>query len=230
MKNIKPIAALIAAVLLIAAVIPACAQKADENIVLSPVRIAPHRFADSWAETCSFESLRAHSVAAVCVRIGSWLGEEDFRSYFAAETARRIVGDAPENFTLSQCGDSFASYNTPFFKYGNEYLVFISKSEQAGSCGEYWFMPFDYLSFFDIVTLPSGEKYAMDRFGLLSETLVRHIRNHADDDALAEEIRRIMIENDGTWEGLGLKVRTAYKLDELASYLARVLSADNSDD
>ena len=237
MKMSQPLAILIAIILLTVSVIPACAPRtdesivsstapaADENIILSPVRIARSRFSNCWLEIPSLESLVNQHAAAACVRIGNWLGEGDYTTFFTVVTTHRIAGEVPESFILAQAGDSTASYSVPFFKYGNEHLVFLLKNEfPSAGFEDFYYTPFDYAAVFDIIELPSGEKFALDRFGLLSETLVRHIRNYADDAALVEQIEQSLIENDSTWASLQLHIRSAFDPDELIAYLTKILN------
>ena len=208
MKRNTWIATILITALLLTAVGCTTNEKTPEaEIVLPPVRMSDHLAQSSWTEECSLGNLKSHHAQIACIRIGNWLGEGSMLSFYNVELTQRISGDLPESFILAQLGSSQASYGKPLFRYGDEHLVFVEKEDNWENWHEFYDMPFDHLSIFDIVTVSSGEKYAVDLCGMLSRTICLHVDNRAADEAFAEALREAMIDNDPLLGELGITVR-----------------------
>lgn len=143
----------------------------DEDIVLPPTRFGTDgEVQGSLAKSYTFDSAFAEADAVAHIRVGNWLSEDTWLTYYLATTVRSYKGDLPESFTLNQDGNSaYTVMGYPLFTHGNELFVFLKKDPQGYEDG-YWIIG-AFTTLLDVAYDEAGELYYLDRYGILGETM-----------------------------------------------------------
>lgn len=156
-----------------------CSQPSGEDIVLPPTRIGTDgEMSASLSQRFTFDSAFSEADAVAHIRVGNWLAEDSqtMSTYYCASTVQVYKGELPESFTLYQDGNaSHTIKGYPLFTYGNELFVFLKQAEYDDASGHnyengYWIIG-SFSTFLDVVRDESGERYYMDRYGALGETM-----------------------------------------------------------
>lgn len=118
------------------------------------------------------------SDAVARVRIGNWLDENQYETYYQAEVIEVYKGTLPEEIIIQQDGTSRATFSGyPLFFHGEEKLIFLKKTdisdfaspEEAGPyTGTAYWIPGSYMGVFDCTTDDTGELYFADCFNALN--------------------------------------------------------------
>lgn len=174
--------------------IAGCSQPSGEDIVLPPTRIGTDgELPASLSERFTFDSAFSKADAVAHIRVGNWLAEDSqtMSTYYCASTVQAYKGELPESFTLYQDGNaSHTIKGYPLFTYGNELFVFLKKAEpNEGSDYNYedgyWIIG-SFSTFLDVVHDESGERYYMDRYGALGETM--SVNSHGGDKIMTYDL------------------------------------------
>ena len=140
-----------------------------ESPILPPTRYG-NKTSRISLERQSFETAISSSDAIAHIKVGNWLGEDEYFNYYEATVISQFKGEEIDNFVLIQDGTSeYTIGRYPLFTYGNEMLLFLMKSTDADYENAYWILG-SYTTVMDAVTSSTNEVYYMDRYGVLSET------------------------------------------------------------
>lgn len=214
---------------LAALMLPGCKEEGREA-VLPPIRMSDHPANGSIGGPLgSLKEAAEASDAVACVRIGDWLGdhEDKVTTMFEAEVTRIVKGELPERIVLHQDGTSEYTYtNYPLFTAGNEMLVLLKKTRPHPGYGgktsdDAYYISGAFLTVFDIVTLDSGESYAIPRRALDDEFYPEEVDNFAYDLRLTEKVSEELVRSDGIWKRIDRSFDRIFSLDELAESLKR---------
>lgn len=203
----------------------ACAVEEKEP-VLPPIRMSENPARGSVVGPIGSPSeLIEGSDAIACVRIGDWLGDtgDTITTMFEAEVTEVIKGELPKKITLLQEGASdFTFEGHPLFTAGNELLVFLTKCRNFPDAR--YTLPDNayvtagaYITVFDIVTLESGERYAVPRHRAAAYIVPPSVRNLENDRLLIKEVFKELKLSDNIWEKLNRNEGRFYSLDEFIS-------------
>lgn len=140
----------------------------EEEIVYPPVRFAGEPVYISFLAPTTLKGTFEEADIVAHVRVGNWLYETEYATYFSTEVIEQFKGKSIQSFTLYQEGSSYGTVDRfPLFTYGNELLVFLKEDID----GDYYFLVGVHTALFDCATLDSGETYFVDRMGIITRSL-----------------------------------------------------------
>lgn len=175
-----------------------CATVPDEQdtAVLPPSRVGGSQMQATLVKKYTFESAFSDADVVARVEVGNWLGEDtdNFATYFGAKVLQCFKGSPTETITLSQDGSSAGTLKGyPLFTNGNEMLVFLKEATETTYGSLYWIIG-AYTTLLDVSYDESGNRYYIDRCGLLGETV--NITNYAYEMPVASEVLAVAAAND----------------------------------
>ncbi len=143
-----------------------------KEAVLPPSQTGSGNTADAlYNKYYSLSSLYEESEAVCIVKIGNWLSEDEFNSFFEASVERVFKGEPPQKIVICQGGNSsFIFEGSPLFTYGDRILVGLTKLE----CTDYecaFSMVGADIAFMYAAELGNGELYLVDHKGDLSNAV-----------------------------------------------------------
>ncbi len=172
-------------------------QNPDDMTGMPPCRIGLHESEMSMSYKYSLQSAWEQSSAVALIRIGNWLEEENFVTYFEAEVIQCYKGNLQDRFILKQDGWSKSTMKGyPLFTKGNEILVFLADSTMGlytDNC--YWILG-SWTTVFGAVRDNDGNMYLVDTM-----------------DFMREAVNEIQM-NCNISEDLRLELKTNYFLDD----------------
>lgn len=104
--------------------VAACAKEA----VLPPTRVTDKKVIAEY-DWYTFDKALTEADVVARIRVGDWIGETKWQTFFEAEVLECLKGEAPEKITLLQDGSSKGTHRGyPLFTSGNEMLVFLNEA------------------------------------------------------------------------------------------------------
>lgn len=208
---------------------PAVTTPAPEGdkIVLPPVRVGQKGIHQGMisSDFSTVDQLYAYSDAIAHVRVGNWLEESEYYTYFEAEVVELYSGTLPDHFILEQFASSgFTILGYPVFTYGNEYILFLKKDTDIPEDGCHYPNNNTYLSsgghpsVLEVSTNSEGEQYFVDRFYFI-ETSRLSFRNYYEDTSVATSVSTALYQRDSVGQKLSKNYEKIYAVDDLVDYI-----------
>lgn len=203
-----------------------------DKIVLPPVRVGTEGYSrlSLHERSSTIESLCEYIDAIAVIRVGNWLDEGSFHTYYDAEVLDVISGTIPEKFVLLQDGNSEVTIKGyPLFTYGSELLVFLVKTSSSPEEGcaypndnSYWIAG-SYTTAMEVVTDEDGTTYFVDCYHLIDRSAVE-LANFKSEATVNTTVYQTLLARDV--EGMQYKVKyhAIYSLNELAAKLPPLTS------
>lgn len=96
--------------------------------VLPPTRVTDNDVLARY-EYFTFDKTMSEASVIARIRVGDWIGETKWQTFFEAEVLECLKGEAPEKITLLQDGSSEGTIRGyPLLASGNELLVFLNEA------------------------------------------------------------------------------------------------------
>ena len=208
---------------------PAVTTPAPEGdkIVLPPVRVGQkgkHQGILS-SDYSTVDQLYAYSDAIAHIRVGNWLEESEYYTYFEAEVVELYHGTLPDHFILEQFASSgFTILGCPVFTYGNEYILFLKKDTDGPEDGCHYPDNNTYRSsgghpsILELAADSEGKQYFVDRFHFI-ETSRLSFGNYYKDTSVATSISSALRKRDLVGQKLSKTYEKIYAVDDLVDYI-----------
>lgn len=169
----------------------------QDATVLPPSRVGASQMQATLVKRYTFESAFLEADVVARVEVGNWLAEntDSITTYFEAKVLQCFKGSTTETITLFQDGCSTGTMKGyPLFTSGNEMLVFLKEATETAYNSPYWIIG-AFTTLLDVSYDESGNRYYVDRCGLLGETM-NISSNYAYEMSLANEILAVAAAND----------------------------------
>ena len=199
----------------------------EEKIVLPPVRVGTkgHMNGSLSADVGTIEKIYSKTEAVARIRIGNWLDETEFYSYFEVEVVELYSGTLPKNFILQQFASSKVTISGfPVFTYGTEFILFLKTETRAPEEGCSY--PDDntytiwggHPAIFEVIETDSGDSYFVDRFHLIekSEWTAKNYINHA---TIASTVKNALYQRDAEGQQYSAAYSGVYRVTDWVDYL-----------
>ena len=143
-----------------------------QQIVRPPVRESfDVEMSASFARHYTFEEAFEEADLVVHVRVGNWLGEDEYSTYYETKVVTSYKGDCNDEIVLLQDGTSKGTYiGYPLFTHGNEMLVFLKSAVDTEYDNAYWIIG-GWTTLLDAMEDGTGDVYYVDRSGVLGESI-----------------------------------------------------------
>ncbi|MBQ2900325.1 MAG: hypothetical protein IJE49_12690 [Agathobacter sp.] len=191
----------------------------NENIKakLPPVRISDIQINASFERSYTFAEAYEESDMVAHIRIGDWLGDGEYITYFEAEIIEQYKGEVINEIVLLQDGTTSETLKGyPLFTNENEMLVFLKHAVNTEYEDAYWIIG-AYTTLLDVEIDKNGNQYYIDRYGILGETISTSL-NIANNEELKKELYRNAIKRDSIVAEMEYEYNYIYNktsLDEL---------------
>lgn len=199
----------------------------SNQIVLPPVRVGTEGAMSGLlsADVETIELIYPKAEAIARIRIGNWLDETKFYSYFEAEVVELYSGTLPDSFILKQFASSrFTILGYPVFTHGTEFILFLVS--EASTPEEGCQYPNDntyaiwggHPSVFEVIETSSGESYFVDRFHLIdkSEWIVT---NHIENSSIVTNVSSALHNRDAAGQEYSANYSGIYSVSDFTNYL-----------
>lgn len=154
----------------------------------------------------------------VYVKIGNWLGEGQYSSYYETKIVENYKGNEMDIIVLLQDGTSNGTYKGyPLFTYGNEMLVFLKQASDTEFNNAYWIMG-AWTTLLDVIDDGNGNMYYVDRSGMLSESINASL-NVANDTSLREGLYENTLKRDAIVADIYSKSKYVYEKSDIDDLL-----------
>lgn len=199
-----------------------CSQSGKEGAVLPPARTGTGTMSMSLAVDYNFETAFEDVDAVARVKIGNWLGEDTelFSTFYEATVLECFKGEIPEKFTLLQEGCSAVTqYLYPLFTAGNELLLFLNEATDEYEYDSVYWIGGAHTTTVDVSYDEEGNRYYMDRLGMLCQDMPDYCRNYVASKTEAEEIYAYLFEVDPFMETVNFRYPYIYAEKDLEAYM-----------
>lgn len=188
------------------------------NVKYPPIRRTEIPVKDHPKETYTLTEAVSASDLVAHVKVGNWLAEEDFGTYYDVSVVTTLKGKEIKNIVLYQNGSSKGTFNGyPLFTYGNEMVLFLKELTGTNYNDAYWIIG-AYTTIYDVVK-DSGESYLIDRSQVMSESVVG-LKNYASDEKLCKSLGKKLIKDDEVWSDTYHPLKYIFSLSEFSAYLS----------
>lgn len=186
-------------ILIVSAVIfaPTLKETDDTAAVLPPTRLGSASMQASLATRYTLESAVSEADVVARIVVGDWIAEntEIHSTYYEATVLECFKGNIPTTFTLIQDGSSAGTLKGyPLFTSGNEMLVFLNEAVGLDYDSPYWIIG-AFTTIMDVSYDNAGNRYYIDRYGILGETVDVAV-NYAKQPSIFAEIYARSVEAD----------------------------------
>ncbi len=138
-----------------------------KDAVLPPARTGQLKSSAEYAGSYTIPSAYSEAEAVCLARVGNWLGENEYDSFFEAEPLVTYKGELPSSFILWELGNSKSTLGTPVFTYGDVLLLFLIREDCEEYSGAYACIGGDLTMLYASVD-NDGNAYLIDHRGIFS--------------------------------------------------------------